>query len=204
MPPPPSPWIWLTVPLLGGVIGWLTNLIAVRMIFRPIRPVRVLGLRIQGLVGRRQAELARSIGRVVGNHLVEHQDVVRSLARLDFEGLLSRVIERGLEPKVAELRSLPLIGGFLTEERIRDIRGAILRSVLQHKDTILDEVERGLAAGLDVPQLVEQKVARLDIVTLERLILDVASRELHAITRLGGVLGVLIGLVQVLVLWLLG
>ena len=114
MPAPPSLWTWIAIPLLGGVIGWVTNWIAVKMIFRPIRPVRILGIRIQGLVGRRQADLARSIGRVVGGHLVEHQDVLRSLNKLDFEGMLARVLDRGLQPKIAELRSLPLIGGFLT------------------------------------------------------------------------------------------
>ena len=55
-----------------------------------------------------------------------------------------------------------------------------------------------------MPHLVEKKVAAFEIERLERLILEVASRELHAITRLGGVLGVLIGLLQVVALWLLG
>lgn len=204
MPDAPSVWTWIAVPLLGGVIGWVTNLIAVKMIFRPIRPVRVLGFRVQGLIGRRQADLARSIGRVVGSHLVEHKDILRSLNKLDFEGMLARVLDRGLQPKVAELRSLPLIGGFLTEDRIRDIRQALQNSILQHKESILDEVEKGLAAGLDVPGLVERKVAAFEIERLEKIILEVASRELHAITRLGGVLGVLIGLLQVVALWLLG
>jgi uncharacterized membrane protein YheB (UPF0754 family) len=53
------------------------------MIFRPIRPVRVLGIRVQGLLGKRQGDLARSIGRVVGGHLVQHEDIVKALRGLD-------------------------------------------------------------------------------------------------------------------------
>jgi len=202
MAPLPGFETWIIVPAIAGLIGWVTNWIAVKMIFRPIRPVNVLGFRVQGLVGRRQQELARAIGKVVGNHLVENQDVMRSLDKLDFTGILASVIETGLAAKVQELRSLPLIGGFLTEDRVVDIRDALLRGIMAHKDQVLEAVERGLAAGLDVPTLVEQKVAAFAIETLERLILEVAGRELRAIEWLGGVLRVLIGLSQVLLPWL--
>lgn len=189
-------WTWIGIPLIGGVIGWVTNWIAVKMIFRPIRPRRVLGVRVQGLVGRRQPELARAIGRVVGTHLVDHQDIVRGFERVDFAGLLGGLLERGLGPKLQELRSLPLIGGFLTDQRVREIRDAIAQSVLAQRQPVLDALEDGLERGLDVPALVEQKVAAFPVEKLEALILEVAARELQTITWLGGVLGVLIGFGQ--------
>jgi uncharacterized membrane protein YheB (UPF0754 family) len=201
MPPAPDVWTWITLPAIGALIGWSTNWLAVKMIFRPIRPVRVLGIRVQGLIGRRQQELARAIGRVVGTHLVEHKDVVKSLNKLDFGGILSGVLDKGLGPKIQELRGLPLIGGFLTEERVRDLRNSIVDGIMKHREAVLDEVERGLAKGLDVPELVERKVAAFAIEKLETLILEVASRELRAIEVLGGVLGLLIGLLQVAFVW---
>ncbi|MGE3173731.1 MAG: DUF445 domain-containing protein [Planctomycetota bacterium] len=194
---------WILLPLIGGLIGLGTNYIAVRMIFRPLRPRRFLFVRFHGLVPRRQKDLARKIGKVVGSHLVEHQDIVRGLGKLDFDALLGSVLDKGLTPKIQELRTLPLIGGFLTEERIQDVRQSIQKSILAHRQTILEEIENGLEKGLDVPGLVEQKVAAFPVEQLERLILDVASRELRAITLLGGVLGALIGLLQVGVLWYL-
>ena len=197
----PDLWTWITIPAIGGLIGWSTNWLAVKMIFRPIKPRRFLGIRVQGLVGRRQQDLAQAIGRVVGNHLVEHKDVVKSLNKLDFTGILANVLDRGLGPKVQELRGLPLIGGFLTEERVKGLKQSIVDSVMAHKDKMLDEVEKGLQKGLDVPDLVERKVAGFAIEKLEALILDVASKELRAIEVLGGVLGVLIGFAQVGFLW---
>jgi uncharacterized membrane protein YheB (UPF0754 family) len=197
----PDLWTWITIPAIGGVIGWSTNWLAVKMIFRPIRPRRFLGIRVQGLIGRRQQDLAKAIGRVVGTHLVEHKDVVKSLNKLDFGGVLSAVLDKGLGPKVQELRALPLIGGFLTEERVRDIRTSIVDGIMKHREAVMDEVEKGLAKGLDVPSLVEKKVAAFAIEKLEAMILEVASRELRAIEVLGGVLGVLIGVLQVVFLW---
>jgi uncharacterized membrane protein YheB (UPF0754 family) len=199
----PSLWTWLAVPAIAGLIGCVTNWIAVKMIFRPIRPRRLLGLKVQGLVGRRQRDLARNIGRVVGSHLVEHQDVVQSFERLDFAGILGSVLDRGLSPRVEELRSLPLIGGFLTAERVRDIRDSLVRGIVTHKDALLEELEKGLEQGLDVPRLVEEKVAEFPVERIEQIVLEVASRELRAIVLLGGLLGVVIGVGQVFVLWAL-
>jgi uncharacterized membrane protein YheB (UPF0754 family) len=193
----PDLWTWITIPAIGGLIGWSTNWLAVKMIFRPIKPRRILFFKVQGLIGRRQQDLAKAIGRVVGKHLVEHKDIVRGLNKLDFGGALAGVLDKGLAPKVQELRGLPLIGGFLTEERVAGIRDAIVAGVMEHKETVLDEVEKGLAQGLDVPKLVETKVAAFAVEKLEAMILEVASRELRAIEVLGGVLGVLIGLAQV-------
>ena len=204
MPPAPDIWTWITIPAIGGLIGWMTNWLAVKMIFRPVKPRRILFFRIQGLVPRRQQELAKAIGNVVGNHLVEHKDVVKSLNKLDFGGILGRVLDTGLGPKIQELRSLPLIGGFLTEERIADIKKSITDSIMDHRESVLDEVEKGLSKGLNVPKLVEEKVASFEMLKLEKLILEVANRELRAIVVLGGVLGILIGLMQVGFLWLRG
>jgi uncharacterized membrane protein YheB (UPF0754 family) len=204
MPQAPDLWTWITIPAIGGLIGWVTNWLAVKMIFRPIRPISILGVRVQGLVGRRQQDLAKAIGRVVGNHLVEHKDVVRAMNKLDFAGILNGVLDRGLAPKIQELRGLPLIGGFLTEERVGDLRASIVQGIMNHKETVLDQIEQGLEKGLDVPQLVETKVAAFAVERLEALILEVASRELRAIEVLGGVLGVLIGGLQVAFLWFSG
>lgn len=204
MPTAPDLWTWITIPAIGGLIGLTTNWLAVKMIFRPIKPRRLLFFKLHGLMARRQAELAKAIGRVVGEHLVEHKDVVKSLNKLDFGGILGKVLDRGLAPKIQELRSLPLIGGFLTEERIADIKQSITDSIMEHREEVLDEVEKGLSKGLDVPKLVEAKVAAFEILKLEKLVLEVASRELRSIVVLGGVLGVLIGLAQVGFLWLRG
>lgn len=191
---------WIAIPLLGGVIGYITNRIAVKMIFRPIRPRRFLGITVQGLIGRRQADLARSIGSVVGDHLVSHKDIVASFEKVDLESLLADVLDRGMTPRVEELRSLPLIGGFLTKERVEGLRGSIVTGILEHRELVYERLEVAVQRGLDIEKLVREKVAAFPVEKLERLVLQVAARELRAIEWLGGVLGVLIGVVQVLVL----
>lgn len=187
---------WISLPLVGAAIGYATNRLAVAMLFRPLRPRRILGLGIQGLVPRRQGELAESIGRVVGDHLIDHKDLVAALDQVDLDTLLGTVIERGLQPKLEELRRLPLVGGFLTEERVADLRAQVVRGISDQREVLFEELERAVEEGLDVRALVTEKVREFPIARLEELILEVARRELRAIELLGGLLGLLVGLAQ--------
>ncbi len=54
-----DPALWL-LPFIGAFIGWATNVIAIRMLFRPHRPVRVpmTPLILQGVLPRRHADLS--------------------------------------------------------------------------------------------------------------------------------------------------
>jgi uncharacterized membrane protein YheB (UPF0754 family) len=198
-----EPMAWIAIPVLGGVIGYGTNRLAVKMVFRPIEPVNILGLRVQGLVGRRQADLAENIGRVVGDHLLEHDDIVAALEMVDLEQLIGDAIDGGLGPKLAELRRMPLIGGFLTDERIGELRESVVRGVLANKEGLIESFEKAIEQGLDISEIVAKKVSAFPVERLEELVLAVASQELRAIEVLGGVLGLLIGIVQVGVLAIL-
>ena len=171
----PTLTAWIALPLLGAVIGYLTNRLAVKMIFRPIKPVRFLGLRIQGLMGRRQQDLAESIGNVVGSHLVQHDDVVRCFDKLDFGNLLTDVLGDAMQDKVRQLQSLPLIGGFLTEERVGEIRESLVDGILSHEDAIKARLESAVEEGLDVRGVVTDKVAAFPVERLETLVLEVAG-----------------------------
>lgn len=195
---------WIVLPLLGGVIGYCTNYLAVRMIFRPLRPVKILGFTIQGLICKRQPEIAASIGRVVGGHLLGSEDIAKALSKMDLAEMIDGALAGGLETKLAELRRLPMIGALLTEERVADLRASIVKAMVADKEGIARALEGALDSSLDVHALVEEKVREFPMQRLEELILEVASRELRAIELLGGVLGVILGLVQVAALGFLG
>ena len=64
---------YLWGPLVGAVIGYFTNYIAVKMLFLPRREIRVFGKRLPftpGIIPRRKKELARSVGRMVESELL--------------------------------------------------------------------------------------------------------------------------------------
>jgi uncharacterized membrane protein YheB (UPF0754 family) len=71
---------------LNTAHGYAAAWLAIRMLFRPRRDVRLLGIKIwpQGMIPRHRARLAESIGKAVGNELVSQETVVSALFDTDF------------------------------------------------------------------------------------------------------------------------
>jgi uncharacterized membrane protein YheB (UPF0754 family) len=117
-------------PLLGAVIGYVTNAIAIRMLFRPLREIRVLGLRLPltpGVIPRQRFQLADNIGQMVSRELLDEESVRRQLASFGFQGRIQTNIEQFL----ADLLARPL----------KDLR-------LENRELLFASVETFLADGL--------------------------------------------------------
>jgi uncharacterized membrane protein YheB (UPF0754 family) len=184
---------WILFPLIGAVIGYFTNYLAVKMIFRPRSPV----LGVQGLIPRRRADLAKSIGETVSTHLITQEDLMKAFPMEEMEEgfteLLGEKVDEFINTKFMALN--PMIAAFLTD----DLRKKIRDGVIEQMQDILPEMKDKLLAGvaeMDTSKLVAEKIEGFDVRQLEDIILELCRNELRAIEILGGVLGGLIGLLQ--------
>ncbi len=90
---------YLLPPLLGAFIGYVTNYIAIRMLFRPLRPWRILGVRLPltpGIIPAKRGELAEKMGDMVGSHLLTSEDVGRALEKTSFRRELQHAVREKL------------------------------------------------------------------------------------------------------------
>ncbi len=90
-----SPFTWLAPPLIGAFIGYLTNYVAIRMLFRPLKPWRLFSIRIPmtpGVIPAKRHDLAQNIGRMVGDHLLTSKDVGKALGKESFQAELRNLI----------------------------------------------------------------------------------------------------------------
>ena len=86
---------WILPPVLGAIIGYVTNRIAIKMLFRPLNPKRVLGIRVPltpGVIPRNRFDLARTIGRMVSEQLLSPQALKVQLDSPEFRNSLKRWI----------------------------------------------------------------------------------------------------------------
>jgi uncharacterized membrane protein YheB (UPF0754 family) len=98
---------WVLPPLVGAAIGYITNAIAIRMLFRPLKEWRVLGVRIPltpGIIPRQRSQLAESIGRMVSRELLTEEAVRRQLMSEGFQGRL----EENIHSLLGDLLHRPL------------------------------------------------------------------------------------------------
>jgi uncharacterized membrane protein YheB (UPF0754 family) len=189
----------ILTPLVGAFIGWVTNLIAVKMLFRPLRPLRVLGLTLQGLIPRRRTEIAATVARTVERDLLSPGEISAVLHRLDWEGEVSRAVDEIVERRAGALRTLPF-----AETVLEPLKEALARNLLKEVEERRGGLVDRFRERLDLQEMVVRRLDQYDLAALEALVLKVASRELSAIVWLGALLGFLVGLAQVGLLALLG
>ncbi|MDR0375400.1 MAG: DUF445 family protein [Treponema sp.] len=78
--------IWLVPPIIGAIIGYVTNALAIKMLFRPLTEKRLFGMRMPftpGILPKQRHELAQSIGRMVERELLTPEIVRQRLRRED-------------------------------------------------------------------------------------------------------------------------
>jgi len=88
---------WALSPLLGAIIGYVTNALAIRMLFRPLKAIRVFGMRLPftpGVIPKQRYVLAESIGQMVSERLITEDALERQVAAPEFrEGLQKNISE---------------------------------------------------------------------------------------------------------------
>ena len=78
--------LFFTPPVVGAVIGFITNVVAIRMLFRPLNEIRIFGIRLPftpGILPRQRSRLAQSIGAMVERELLTPEIVRQRLQRED-------------------------------------------------------------------------------------------------------------------------
>jgi uncharacterized membrane protein YheB (UPF0754 family) len=190
------------LPIVGALIGWLTNLLAVRLIFRPYVAVKVplIGLEIIGLVPKRRAEIAVSVGRLIEEELFTSTELLHELLNSEMKNEIIESVLIRLEERVSQ--KLPFFLQGLKSGLFEGLKEPIRREIGSFLDEYVDKLQER-AKTFPVAQIVESKINQLSLPQLEALILSIAKKELRHIEILGGVLGFIIGVFQVLLLQIL-
>jgi uncharacterized membrane protein YheB (UPF0754 family) len=189
----------ISIPFISGLIGWLTNYLAVRMIFHPYQPIGFGPFKIQGLIPKRREELAISIGKTVSSHLISHADIANSLKDIpvdeSFKQALDEKMEEFINRKILSLNLM--VSMFVTTEIKSKIKNAITSELILMLPDMAERFASGLEDRLDMQVLVTDRIRSFELEKLEQIILEISSRELKAIEIYGGILGFMIGLIQV-------
>ncbi|MBM9602826.1 DUF445 family protein [Desulfopila inferna] len=87
---------YIAPPLIGAFIGYLTNKVAIRMLFRPLKPWFLFGIRLPmtpGVIPSKRHQLAINIGEMVGSHLLTSREIGKALQSQSFQKHLGSLIQ---------------------------------------------------------------------------------------------------------------
>jgi len=222
--------LFVVPPIAGAIIAYSTNVIAIKMLFRPLKEYRVFGIRIPftpGILPKQRNKLAQSIGAMVERELITAEVLRSRLSGIDLKGLArivsgflrreeirkeleykGRLLFRGIMVKLNSFQRFFLTAGQYDQtlnEKMPEIIEDLITSVenlLQDekvKQKLLAAVDgqiENILSSIDIKTLVSNRIDSLDMLRVERIILDIMSNQFKWIYFFGGVLGFLIGLFQ--------
>lgn len=191
---------WLIViPIISAFIGWFTNWIAVKMLFHPKEPVNILGFKMQGIFPKRQEQFAKKLGKLVSEELLSFADIEAKITNpANLEKILPQLenqIDQFLREKLSD--AIPVISMFIGDKTIEKIKSVFLEELRILFPTMIKNYVGKLKQDLDLEVIVTEKVKNFSSDKLEEILYQVMSKEFRFVEIIGGVLGFLIGLLQV-------
>ena len=183
---------------IGAMIGWITNYIAIKMLFRPYKEMNFLFFKIQGLIPKRRSEIAVSIADTVQKELISLKDITNSLNADELEEKMGTVIDKILEEKLESeiTKKFPMLAMFLSDEIINKIKSMIKTSILENKETIINMFTNYLEEKVDFKKIIIENVEAFSLEKLEEITYSLAKKELKHIEVIGAILGGIIGIFQ--------
>ena len=189
------------LPILAALIGWATNYLAIKMLFYPHEPKKILGISFHGVFPKRQTQIAESLGELVANELFCIKDVARVIEKLSTQpeamDEVGKRIEKTIRGKL--MSTFPMLSMFLSDEMIEKVTNLFKGEL----EDFLQASAQGLAAkmeeSVDVKSLVKDKVKAFSSNKIEKLLSSFMEQEFRFIEKIGAVLGFFIGCIQVLI-----
>ena len=188
---------WLQ-PVISTFIGWFTTWVAIFMLFHPRKPIRFLGITIQGVFPKRQRQVAEKLGSVVAKELIHFDEIAKMLKDPDQLTSLNPVIEQHLDNflQVKLKEKMPMIAMFVGDSTMQKIKEGMMEEIALLLPEIISRYTDSLSKKVDIEKIVTEKVASYSSDKLEEILLAVMKKEFWFLEVVAAVLGLLIGLIQ--------
>ena len=193
-------WKTWTVPIIGAFIGWITNWLAIKMLFHPRKPVKFLFITFHGIFPKNKPRIADKLGTVVQRDLINFTDIKDRLQDPDalnnFKEEIASRVDDALRDRIEKSTLASIL---VPEQLIQSVHKTIVDEIEANLPTVIGSSIDKIEERLDIQQLVKNKVSNFSDEKLEQLLLDITAKEFTFIEMIGGVLGLIIGIIQLII-----
>ncbi|MEM8866721.1 MAG: DUF445 family protein [Verrucomicrobiota bacterium] len=195
----------ILTPFITAAIGWLTNWVAIQMLFHPRQPIRILFWKWQGLIPRRQLQLAEEAAEIIEREILQQHMILHEIKQIELGPHLEEAAKNLVWNRIGpQLQSIPLLGGFINDNTLAKFEVIAASEIKKEATPLIEKVATEFESSVDLKQMIERRIADFDLDRLESIVNQVAKREFRTIERIGAVLGFLIGCIQVALFWATG
>lgn len=191
---------FLFIVIVGTFIGWITNYIAIKLLFRPYNEKNILGFKLQGVIPKRRKELAENIGKIINSELISIKDITNTIDSMELEIEIDKIVGDIVEKKIKGefLGSHPMLKMFINDSIIDKIKSYIKSAIEENKGEIVNTIIGKLEKEIDFEDLIIKKINEFSLEDVEKMTINIAKNELKHIEYIGAVLGAFIGVIQYL------
>ena len=193
---------FIVIVTIGGLIGWMTNKVAIKMLFRPVNPKKFLFFTIQGVFPKRKDIMAEKLADTIERELLSKENLLDAMFN---EEAATEMKERLMEMLLNALKGRipPVAKMFLGD----NVEGTIKEYLKKHEDEIFNQLmgvikENGMDS-VNIKTIIQNRIDELDFVEFEEIIFGLMKKELKHVEIIGLFLGALIGVIQYAVSYLL-
>lgn len=188
--------------LIGGLIGWMTNKIAIKMLFRPVNPKKILFFTVQGVFPKRKDVMAEKLADTIESELLSKENLLNSMfgkdSQAEIKTQLMEILLGAIKGKIPPMAKMLL--GENIEETIKEY-------LKKHEDELFDQLmdvikEKGMSS-INIKELIQTRIDELDFVEFEEIIFGLMKKELKHVEIIGLFLGAMIGFIQYAVTYFL-
>lgn len=181
---------YVLAPVLGGVIGYITNDIAIRMLFRPHKAKYIMGVHIPftpGIIPKEKGRIAEALGGVISENLMNKDVLERYLLSDDMVGKVRFAVEEFIETQKYNQETVKeFLCHYLSEEEMSAISQNVNESLTKQTYKKLADP----SVGEKVAHIaIDQVAKKLSVDGAEELLAGLGG----AIGGLGGVAAGLLG-----------
>jgi len=193
-------WLIL-IPLISAFIGWFTNWIAIKMLFHPREPRKILGITFHGIFPKRQKQFAEKLGKLVSTELISFNEISAKITDPHNLSKLMPFVESKIDDFLRRKLSdvFPIISMFIGDNTINQLKGVFMQELESMFPEMINSYMKNLESQLDLEKIVTEKVYGFSSDKMELILNQIMSKEFRFVEIIGGILGLIIGILQVLI-----
>ncbi len=191
----PESWV---LPVGGALVGYLTNVLALKMIFDPKQPKKIGPFTIHGLFFRRQDEIAVEQGMLIAEEIFNPEKVAAAVLKGPSSDKLFKLINKHMQDAFDQFSGYakPLVVMTVGTERYIAIKEKAIEETIDSLEDSMKHLHAYVEEAMDVENTVIEKVKLLSPEQFERMIRPIFEEDEWMMTFGGGVLGLLVGCFQ--------
>jgi uncharacterized membrane protein YheB (UPF0754 family) len=192
-----SPWI---MPIFGGLTGWVTDWLALKMIFFPREPKRFGFITWQGLFQKRRQQVARDYGELIAKEILTIPKVLEAMLTGPKSDRLYSMIQREIVRTIDSQTSIakPLVVAAVGSRRYQEMKATAARRAVELLPETARHVESYATEALDVRNTIIKQMQLMTPLQYEGLLRPAFKQDEWKLIAAGAAIGFLVGELQVL------